>query len=129
MVLPRLSIVADVAFLIDTGADGTVLMPLDAARMGIDYGQLQNVVDSVGIGGVSRDFSEDSMITFTDGFNLYVYTPTIRIPTPSPEIMTVPSLLGRDIINRWDMRYHYSGSLLEINVVTADLVIPIPSAP
>src|SRR6266436_5392717 len=92
VVLPRLRIVANITFIVDTGADGTVLMPLDGVRMGIDYSQLQNVVDSVGIGGVSHDFSEGSIITFTDSVNLYVYTLTIRISAPSPEIMTVPSL-------------------------------------
>src|SRR5579863_665812 len=79
LVIPRLNILADVSFIIDTGADCTVLMPLDGGRMGIDYGQLRNAVDSVGVGGLSRDFTEPAIVAFSDGASIYAYSLIIRI--------------------------------------------------
>jgi len=128
IVLPRLHIVGDVSFLIDTGADCSVLMPLDGTRMAIDYSQLQNVVSSLGIGGVSRDYSEAAIIAFSDGINVYVYTPTIRISTPSPDIMGVPSLLGRDVIHRWELNYDFSQNSITMNIRSADITLPISAA-
>ena len=128
IVLPRLHIVGDVSFLIYTGADCSVLMPLDGTRMAIDYSQLQNVVSSLGIGGVTRDYSEAAIIAFSDGTNVYAYTPTIRISTPSPDIMGIPSLLGRDVIHRWELNYDFSQNLITMNIRSADITLPISSA-
>ena len=38
VLLPRLGKRGNVSFIFDTGADTSLLMPLDAQRMGIDYG-------------------------------------------------------------------------------------------
>ena len=40
VILPNLKIGGDVSFIVDTGADRTVLMPIDVKRMGIDYKKL-----------------------------------------------------------------------------------------
>ena len=48
--LTRLNLAADVSFVIDTGSDCTVLMPLDATRINLDYKALTTEVDSVGFG-------------------------------------------------------------------------------
>ena len=58
VLLPRLGWSGNVSFIFDTGADTTLLMPLDAQRMGIDYGLFENEVSTLGIGGESTNFSE-----------------------------------------------------------------------
>jgi len=51
---PRLGIAGDISFLMDTGADTSVIMPIDSGRMGVDVNQLTTTTESYGIGGVSR---------------------------------------------------------------------------
>ena len=46
------------SFISDTGADTSLLMPLDGQRMGIDYGLFENEVSTLGIGGASENFVE-----------------------------------------------------------------------
>ena len=40
--LPDLALAGPVSFLVDTGADQTMLMPVDATRLGVDHAQLTN---------------------------------------------------------------------------------------
>jgi hypothetical protein len=47
---PRLKRRGLVSFLVDTGADGTVLMPADSKKLGIDFKSLKNPTTSQGIG-------------------------------------------------------------------------------
>ena len=54
VLLPRLGLSGNVSFIFDTGADTSLLMPLDAQRMGIDYGLLGNELSTLGIGGNPR---------------------------------------------------------------------------
>lgn len=63
----------EVSFLVDTGADTTVLMPVDADRLGLDLSRLSDVTESTGIGGVSTDFVEPAQLVFSDGGILHVY--------------------------------------------------------
>ena len=44
------------SFLVDTGADKTVLMPLDGGRLGVDYDALPHRLQTVGIGGISNAY-------------------------------------------------------------------------
>src|SRR5690349_4993954 len=92
--LPRLGLSANVSFVIDTGADCTVLTPLDATRINLDYKSLTTEVDSVGIGGICRDFQESAIVAFSNGVAVYIYEIDLRIATPSADIMRIPSLLG-----------------------------------
>jgi hypothetical protein len=129
LAFPRLGISANISFLVDTGADCTVIMPGDGVRMSLDDSKLQNVTDSVGIGGLSRDFNEDAVMAFTDDVCIYAYILPIRISTPSADIMAIPSLLGRDIIRRWEAIFDHTNARFEINVRSADWTVPIPAQP
>jgi hypothetical protein len=129
LAFPRLGISANISFLVDTGADCAVIMPGDGVRMSLDYSELQNVADSVGIGGLSRDFSEDALMAFTDDMNIYAYILPIRVSTPIPDIMTIPSLLGRDIIRRREAIFDHTNARFEINVRSADWTVPVPARP
>jgi hypothetical protein len=126
IVVPRANLKGGIPFLIDTGADTSALMPADALRIGLDYSTLTGQRDAVGIGGVSRSFTERALIVFEDsGKALYIYQVEIVIPEAAPELFRLPSLLGRDIVNRWSMSYNPSRGRLGIRVVSADFTLPV----
>ena len=95
-------------------------MPLDAQRMGIDYGLLGNELSTLGIGGESENFTESAYLVFVGDEALYGYAIELRICKPADELMTIPSLLGRDIIDRWRVTYDKSASELLAEVISSD---------
>jgi len=106
LILPRLGVRGDISFLVDTGADGSVLHPADGVLMGIEYSRLTNEESSLGIGGVSKSFAEPAVLAFSEPRRfIYVYNIQLSISPPRPEIMELPSLLGRDVLDRWQTTY------------------------
>ena len=62
------------------------------------------------------------MVSFEDhGVALYVYAIDIGIAGANPDILDLPSLLGRDILDRWSMTYAPQQSLLTFDILSADL--------
>ena len=118
--LPRMRVSGNVSFVFDTGADTSLLMPLDGHRMGIDYTSFQEKDQSLGIGGVSENFIEPAYLAFVGDEELYGYEIKLRICKPSEEIMTIPSLLGRDIIDQWRIIYDKSKLQLVAEVISSD---------
>jgi len=51
---------------------------------------------------------------------LHLYLVDIVVAAPSNQIMQLPSLLGRDILDRWRMIYEPSRGRLTFDVRTAD---------
>lgn len=122
--LPRLGLRGDISFLVDTGADKTVLMPLDATRLGVDYTMLSDSVDTLGIGGVAHNYLEPAVLLFSErGKALRVYSLDVHISTPAPDIATIPSLLGRDIISHWCITFDHSRNRLRAEVRSANSTI------
>ena len=123
--LPALGRTRTIPFLLDTGSDTTVLMANDAVRMGID---LRNMALSSklgsGVGGSIRLHQMSASITFSDAENLYVYRTELAVAEPDGHNRGLPSLLGRDILNRWRLRYDAPANALEAEVASADLTIP-----
>jgi hypothetical protein len=99
--IPRLSLRGLVSFLVDTGADGTVFMPADSRKLGINFGSLRNPVTSEGIGGAAKGFNEQVVLSFSDRRFIYSYLLNIEISAPTSHNHRFPSLLGRDIIDQW----------------------------
>jgi hypothetical protein len=99
--IPRLSLRGSVSFLVDTGADGSVLMLADSRRLGINFGALRNPITSEGIGGTSKGFNEQVVLSFSDRRHIYSYVLDVEISAPSTHNPKFPSLLGRDIIDQW----------------------------
>jgi hypothetical protein len=97
---PRLDRRGGVFFLVDTGADGTVLMPRDCGKLKIDTGTLVNPTTSRGIGGTSGGFTERVVLSLSDEQYRYVYVLKIEISAPTRFNQGFPSLLGRDVLNR-----------------------------
>lgn len=71
VLLPRLGWSGKVSFIFDTGADTSLLMPLDAQRRGIDYGLFESEVSTLGIGGTSDNFVEAVYLAFVGEEALY----------------------------------------------------------
>jgi len=98
---PRLGLRGLVSFLVDTGADATVLMPPDSMKLGVDFRSLKNATTSVGIGGVSKGYSERAAISFFDHRYIYTYVLNVEVSAPTLDNRRFPSLLGRDILGQW----------------------------
>lgn len=124
--VPRLNLTGDFSFLVDTGADETFLMPGDGVTLGLNYSLLQNHnTASRGAGGPISSYYEPAWVAFTDGVQLYGYSVNLAILEFRTDMLTVPTLLGRDILHRWSMVYHHSAARLEFDVESADVVVPL----
>ncbi len=123
--IPGLGTARDTPFLLDTGVGTTFLMAEDAIQMGIDFGNL-TLSSSLGsgVGGYIRIYQMSASITFADRENLYVYRAELAIAEPGEHNRGLPSLLGRDILNRWRLRYDAPANALEAQVDDADLIVP-----
>lgn len=125
--LPRLRITAEIAFLVDTGADLSLLAPSDAFTIGVDYTLLVSYAQSFGSAGVAFSFTEPAVISFVDSERaLHTYDVDLAIAEPNVDIIHMPSILGRDILDRWRMIYDPKGAELTFSVHSADVSLPIP---
>lgn len=95
---PRLALRGLVSFLVDTGADGTVLMPTDTRKLGIDFHSLRDPSTPEGIGGPAHAFRELAILSFSDRRYIYSYLIPVHIMAPTPHNIRFASLLGRDIL-------------------------------
>lgn len=125
--IPRLGLAGNVSFIFDTGADSSVLMPADAITLGVDYDLLSDPSESFGIGGSAQTFEEYARLAFADanGDRLYSYDIPILIHEPAMDAMRIPSLLGRDVIDRWRVTYDKSVAELTAEVVSSDAEFPV----
>ena len=119
-----------VSFLVDTGADRTTLMQADGLRLSLDYSRLWNATQALGVGGLATIFSEPASLIFSEPrTSVYVYSLDVDILQPKPINENTPSLLGRDILNRWRMSYNAANKRLFFKVLSADLTVPIEARP
>lgn len=126
LILPQLKMSSDISFLVDTGADICLLHPIDGVRMGIDYTKLGGDEESLGTGGLSHNFVEPALVIFSEPKRfLYVYHINLSIAPHLPDLMELPSLLGRDILDQWRMIYNPSKKRLTFEVISADVTIPL----
>lgn len=116
LIIPRLRLSQRVALLVDTGADGTCLHPRDARRIGIPFSELGNRRFSRGVGGRSAYFREPAFLSFRDGDLARVYELELLIADPNESDESLPSLLGRNVINHWHVEYDHSEGRLEFTV-------------
>ena len=113
-----------VQFLIDTGADCTTLTPADARRLRVDYPKLTTEDHGIGYTGATMDYVCPAIITFSEiGVVEYEYDIDLRITKPDPdipELFILPSLLGRDIINRWQINFDPQSKLILATIINCD---------
>ena len=109
-----------VSFLVDTGADRSMVGPADAMRMGVPYDLLESSSLITGIGGVKTVYLENAVLGFAGSAHLYLYVLPIGLTEHDPDLEGVPSLLGRDILDRWKIVYCRPDNILSFEVKTAD---------
>ncbi len=119
--MPRLNILGPVMFLLDTGADRTCLNGKDTNRLKVPKQSLSNPFHIRGIGGEVNYYDEPTQLFFQSGNNIAEYIIDIAIADDDTEWQ--PSLLGRDIFNRWDIRYNYGDNILQCEVHSADGIL------
>jgi predicted aspartyl protease len=89
-----------VQLLVDTGADRTVLAPLDAARLGVDLAALPEGAPSTGVGGrVPTRAIQARIILGT--FSTLLAVTVLGSPPGAGRLHRIPSLLGRDVLSRF----------------------------
>lgn len=101
-----------VEFLVDTGASRTTICDKDALRLGIDFSKLERLSEGMlGIGGLVDTYIMKSVkLTFRrenekghieNMERIYV----LKHVLPDERIMRIPSILGRDILNKYALLY------------------------
>lgn len=118
---PRLGLRGLISFLVDTGADSTVLMPPDSMKLGVDFSSLTTQTICDGIGGPANCFSERAMLSFADKRYVYSYIIAVDLLVPNRHNLRMPSLLGRDLMNRWRSVFYPSKELVSFTPLTWDV--------
>ncbi len=118
--LPRLGLRGLISFLVDTGADGTVIMPADSKKLGVRFNTLRNPTTSEGIGGAANGYNELIGLTFSDSKYIYSYLLNVEFSSPTRHNHRFPSLLGRDILDRWRFVCERSKNIVTFNPKTWD---------
>ena len=96
-----------VHFLIDTGADTTILHLDDGIDLRCPFDALENPAEFVGVGGTLFYYMEPAVLTFGQGSDAEEFDRPISIAKPYPVTEGLDSLPGRDILNRLAMAYHF----------------------
>ena len=81
----------------------------------------ENEISTLGIGGASENFAESAYLAFVGDEALYWYDIELHVCKPAEELMTIPSLLGRDVIDQWRVTYDKSASELLAEVISWDV--------
>jgi len=125
--IPRLGLSGDLSFLMDTGADSSILMPGDAKRIGVPFDKLVGDNVCFGLGGETHCFQEPAFVAFGEHkLALYLYSLTLDIYPPNdPQMDDCPSLLGRDVLKRWQIDCDFVHKRLRFTVHSADLTFPV----
>lgn len=138
--IPRLGVAAvSISFLVDTGASRSMIGPIDRVTMGIDLADLAaEEIPVDGIGGVEHCAEEiDAYVVFAsdDGQSRHYYQTSLLISRREVDeseltedataVHRLPSLLGRDILHRWEMHYapHEPDPSLSFTVISDDLTL------
>jgi len=99
LAIPSQAISGDVHFLVDSGADVTLLAPADVLFLRIDVGSLPQGTPTTGVGGTARTAYAEAAITLGH----LTYDVPLRILLPGRRqqraLSRIPSLLGRDILS------------------------------
>ena len=120
LIIPRLGITGWVNFLVDTGAINTCLHPYAGRRLRIPFDELRAPHSAIGIGGSQAYYQEPALVMLTDSDGEHRFRITLSIAKPQPLtpsnprpiINRIPSLLGRDVLNRLRIDYDHPGGRL-----------------
>ncbi len=121
LIIPRLGVDGRIDFLVDTGATFTSLNPDDGQRIGCPFDELRNPRNMAGVGGSNQYFREPAVVVLYGenivrplDVELLVSKPQPPSTSdPHPVVNRLPSLLGRDVLNRLRMDYDFPARRLE----------------
>lgn len=110
--VPHIKLGTTIDFMIDTGAAGTCIHGSYAYGLR-EYMRPETLTPIEGIGGSHQYFKERAIIVFTDTrgnpipqvITLCIQRITNRDLVEHKDLLRMPCLLGRDILNRWEFKY------------------------
>jgi hypothetical protein len=121
--LEKLGIRKTIEFLLDTGASRTTILDNDAIRLGIDYGKLKRFKPgTLGIGGMVETFilpNVKILFRTENGFHEEKLEEVFVLRHKVKEIERIrklPSLLGRDVINKYVILLERVGEVVLIQM-------------
>ena len=116
--LPNSSLERSIVFLVDTGAEVTMLHPFDAEQLGLNFAGLGCGQSIAGIGGSAKVFDQQLRLLFPDADTgaWYEYHQTVLVAAPTEHNKSFPSLLGRDILRFWLTEYDPPNGLVRFTV-------------
>jgi hypothetical protein len=120
LTIRSLNIDGVVPFLVDTGADSTLLMPIDARRLKIPFEKLTNERVVYGLGGSAKVFYIPAVLIVSDKETAYAYRFALEIAEPNEDIDGMPSLIGRDIMKHWNMTLDFPEHKFSFKVQMCD---------
>ena len=121
LILPELQLQLQISLLVDTGATNTCVHPSTLEDFGVEAHAITQLpkFEIAGIGGSITVYNAQGFLAFQDGDTVHLYQTPISILDPEnpPD---VPSILGRDILERWRMVYAKAHGVLEFEVLESD---------
>ncbi len=115
-----------ITLLLDTGADNTFIQPAGARTLGITTSHLTPSGTSRGIGGTVTYATAPAFIAFEERpwpwrkSRLVYFRTELGIAMPDRSNRSLPSLLGRDIIDRCQILYDKTQGKLHLTPRLAD---------
>lgn len=117
----QLNKVGFVNFIVDTGADESIISYADAVRIGIDFSILKERTMSYGIGGgISAHLLKNVMLLFeTDDPKNPVYPIKLdRIEVlPEQSGLYLPSILGIDVLSKFSLHFDNKSKLMYLESI------------
>jgi len=111
ILLRQLSMRARLPLLLDTGASNTMILWGDIERLGIDVSEMKPEREFSGLGGLIGAKSVVSTVSLrSDKGELITEDAEVHIvtsPCPHPKLKVLPSILGRDVMNKYTLNYSY----------------------
>jgi len=111
ILLRQLNMRARLPLLMDTGASNTMILWGDVERLGIDVSKMKPEREFSGLGGLIEAKSIASTISLrSDEGEVVEENVEVHIVTstcPHLKLKLLPSILGRDIINKYILNYSY----------------------
>jgi len=111
ILLHELNIRVRLPLLLDTGASNTMILWGDVERLGIDVSKMKPEKEFSGLGGLIGAKPVASTVSFrSEKGDLVEENVQVHIVTstcPHLKLKLLPSIMGRDIINKYTLNYSY----------------------
>ena len=121
LVVRRLGIEEPLELLVDTGTTRTTISDRDAQRLGIDYSRHERHPEgTLGVGGVVETYviRGAELVFMTERGRHHKerldVVHVLRHERPDERVLRIPSILGRDVINRYRLLMDRSRDLIVI---------------